>query len=190
MTKFKNLIDEVLYEKFLEEEINKENNIKLFYDIDILITEAEKKEKAAEGEEVSTEVKSEVYRNKATGEIALDKNRAENTLNLENLLNVASNMIEGGKPVINKLVVEAIKTAANVGQGAIEDIFDENDKMIVDIDYGFSKKDSVGIKINKTFGSEVVSFSMKKNGNILPVPFDYTTFNNQLLDIRKRYLEG
>lgn len=198
MAKFRKLIDEILYENYEEkiEEDDKENNLKLFYDVDILITREEEKRKAAEGEtpeegeEETEKEEGSVYKHKANGEVAISKDKAENIQNLENLLNYASNIIEGGKPIINELVVEAIKTAAGVGQGAIGEIFDEDDKMIVDLDYGFSKEDSVGVKINKGAGSEVVSFSMKHNGNILPSNFNYNTFNNQLLSIRKRLMEG
>lgn len=194
----KSLIDEVLYEKYEEvSEENTEGSLKLFYDIDIFITRFDNKEKAAEGEEVPEEepegeeqAEGKIYKRKAKGEIPMSKDKAMNVLNLENLLNFASNMVEKGDPLINELVVETIKTAAGVGQGAIGEIFDEDDKMIVDLDYGFSKKDSIGVKITKTSGSEVVSFSMKKDDNILPSGFDYNTFNNQLLSIRKRLIEG
>jgi hypothetical protein len=198
MAKMKSLIDEVLYEKYEEvSEENTEGSLKLFYDIDIFITRFDNKEKAAEGEEVPEEepegeeqAEGKIYKRKAKGEIPMSKDKAMNVLNLENLLNFASNMVEKGDPLINELVVETIKTAAGVGQGAIGEIFDEDDKMIVDLDYGFSKKDSIGVKITKTSGSEVVSFSMKKDDNILPSGFDYNTFNNQLLSIRKRLIEG
>jgi len=198
MAKMKSLIDEVLYEKYEEvSEENTEGSLKLFYDIDIFITRFDNKEKAAEGEEVPEEepegeeqTEGKIYKRKAKGEIPMSKDKAMNVLNLENLLNFASNMVEKGDPLINELVVETIKTAAGVGQGAIGEIFDEDDKMIVDLDYGFSKKDSIGVKITKTSGSEVVSFSMKKDDNILPSGFDYNTFNNQLLSIRKRLIEG
>lgn len=198
MAKIKGLIDEVLYEKYEEiQEENKEGNLKLFYNVDIFIRRVEEKKAAAEGEETEREEGEEkpedegkIYKHTATGEFVVPKEKAENVLNLENLLNFASNMVEKGEPLINELVVEAIKTAAGVGQGAIGEIFEEQDKMVVDLDYGFSKDDSVGVKINKTSGSEVVSFSMKKDGNILPSSFDYTTFNNQLLSVRKRFIEG
>jgi len=198
MAKMKSLIDEVLYEKYEEvSEENTEGSLKLFYDIDIFITRFDNKEKAAEGEEVPEEepegeeqAEGKIYKRKAKGEIPMSKDKAMNVLNLENLLNFASNMVEKGDPLINELVVQTIKTAAGVGQGAIGEIFDEDDKMIVDLDYGFSKKDSIGVKITKTSGSEVVSFSMKKDDNILPSGFDYNTFNNQLLSIRKRLIEG
>lgn len=195
MAKIQGLIDEVLYEKYEEiQEENKEGNLKLFYEVDIFIRRAEEKKDAADKGEAPPEAEEgqegKIYKHTANGEIVVPKDRAENILNLENLLNFTSNMVEGGEPLINELVVEAIKTAAGVGQGAVGEIFEEQDKMVVDLDYGFSKDDSVGVKINKTSGSEVVSFVMKKDGNVLPSSFNYNTFNNQLLSIRKRFIEG
>lgn len=204
MSKLKRVLDEVLYENY-EEKINeqedKENNLKLFYNIDILITRSEEKKQAAEGNapeegreeeggEEQEQSQGQVYNHKAQGELTVPQEKAENVQNLENLLNFAANMYEGGEPLINELVVETIKTAAGVGQGAIDQILDENDKMIVDLDYGFSKDDGVGIKINKQSGNEMVSFSMKHDGNIVGQSFNYDTFNQQLLDLRKRLLEG
>jgi hypothetical protein len=202
MAKFNDLINEIFYEEYPEEvneAENKENSMMLYYDVDIFITRSQEKLQAAEGqggeeeqekEQEQEQGQGQIYRHKAQGELNVPKEKVENIQNLENLLNYASNVYEGGDPVINELVVETIKTAAGVGQGAIGEIFDEDDKMIVDIDYGFSREDSVGVKINKAAGSEVVSFSMKHNGNILPSKFDYNTFNNQLLSLRKRFMEG
>lgn len=178
MKKLKNIFEEVLFDKVILEE-NKESSIKLFFKSDIRITRG--------GSEDEAEGTS--YVNKSSGEVVVPEERVENIQNLHNIVDYSASLIKNGKNLINDIVSEIIKTAADAGSESLQDLVQEEDRIIVDIDYGFEERDSVGVKINKTSGSDLVSFSMKKNGNIIPGTFDMSLFEQQVLAIRERYMD-
>ena len=176
--RIQSVFEQVLFDRNIEE--NKENNLKVFYNVDIRIT------RSPEGEE---EKEGTSYIQRSNGEATVQERNVQNIQNLHNLIDYAANLIEGGKPVINDLVSEIIKTAADQGKDALTDLVQQDDKIIIDLDYGFEDVDSVGIKLNKTSGSDLVSFSMKKDGNIIPGDFQMNIFEQQILAIRKRFVE-
>jgi len=178
MKKIKNLVNEILYN--LTEEDLKEYNIKLFYDVDIRIIRnvSDKKEKT-----------STSYINKAKGETPVKTDKIKNIQNIFNLLDYTGDLVENGKPLINELAVEIIKAYIEGGAKAIEELIQKEDKIIVDIDYGFDVEDSIGIKLNKTGGSDLVSLTMKKNGNIVQGDFSQKIFESQILSFRTRFME-
>lgn len=175
--KINSIFDEVLFDKVIKED-NRENNLKIFYTVDIRITRQD-----VDGKEGSS------YIQKNKGEVSVPENDAQNIQNLHNLVDYTANLIEGGKPVINELVSEIIKTAADQGTDGLTDLVQQEDKIIIDLDYGFEDADSVGIKLNKTSGSDLVAFSMKKDGNIIPGDFQLNMFEQQILAVRKRFIE-
>lgn len=180
MKKFGNIFNEVLFDRKIEES-SKGGSLKAFYAIDIRVT------RGAEEEADKKDVTS--YVQKAQGMVDVPESNIENIQNLHNLIDYMTGLVEGGKPLIDELVSEVIKTAADEGNESLQDLVQEEDKIIVDVDYGFELQDSVGIKLNKTSGSDLISFSMKKDNNIIPGTFNLEIFEQQILAIRKRFLE-
>lgn len=184
MKKLGSLFEEVLYDRKTEVlESNKENFLNAYYKTDIRITRG----REAEGEE-RDETTATSYTHSSRGEVQVPEDRVENIQNLSNLVDYMASLVVNGKPLINDVVSEIIKTAAEAGTDSMEGLVQEEDKIIVDIDYGFDDRDSIGVKINKTAGSDLVSFSMKKNGNILPGNYNDKMFEQQILSIRERYM--
>lgn len=177
MRRVGNIFSEVLFDRKLAEDA-KESSLKVFYSIDVRLTRG-----GEEGGEPT------LYTQKTVGEVIIPKGDAENIQNLHNLIDYVSGLVENGKPLVDELIANAIKTAADAGAENLEDLIQEEDKIIADIDYGFEKLDSVGIKFNKTSGSDLVSFSLKKNNNIIPGTFNLDLFEQQILAIRRRFVE-
>jgi hypothetical protein len=170
-----------LFLQILEE---KEKSLKMFYTIDILIQEFAKKPK--ENEDVKNEdvINEEIYSFKNEGEVIIPGSDLENIQTLDDLVDYISDIKIEGKPIINELVEEIILAMAGVGEKAIEEIVNEGDRILVDIDYGSSKNDSIGFKLNKVSGSASISLTMKKNNKIIPGNFDINEFNKQVIYFR------
>lgn len=181
--KLQSIFDEVLFDKVIEED-NRENNIKIYYDVDIRITRG-----SEETEEGETKTEATSYIQKGKGEVTVPERDVQNIQNLHNLVDYTTNLIEGGKPIVNELVAEIVKTAADQGTEALTELVQQDDKIIIDLDYGFDAYDGIGIKLNKTAGSDLVSFSMKKDGNIIPGNFQMNIFEQQILAVRKRFID-
>lgn len=182
MKKMGTIIEEVLFDKKVEIlEANKEDFLKAYYKTDIRITRG-REEEGEEARDIAS------YSHTSKGEVKVPENKVENIQNLYNLIDYMAGLIVNGKPLINDVVSEIIKTAADAGLDSLTDLVQEEDRIIVDVDYGFEDRDSVGVKINKTSGSDLVAFSMKKNGNIIPGPFNMELFEQQILAIRERYM--
>lgn len=183
--KMHSVFEEILYDKMIKEEndksnANKENTLKIFYNTDIRLTRS-----GEEGEEGVS------YMQNSKGEVPVKEKDVENIQNLHNLIDYSTNLIENGKPIINELVANIIKIVSAEGTDRLEEeeLVQKEDKIIIDIDYGFEKEDSIGIKLNKTSGSDLVSFVMKKDGKILAGDFKMDIFEQQLLTIRNRLME-
>ena len=127
---------------------------------------------------------------RSQGSISLQKSEAFNIQTIEDLVEFLStkdtNVVAGRKTKNVKVVNDFVKeTVILISQGApINDLVNKKDKFIVELDYGFNMDDSIGFKINKMSGVGTMSISMKKNGNIIPGPFNITSYNEQLINYR------
>jgi hypothetical protein len=143
---------------------------------------------------------------KAKGELVVPKEDALNIQTVQDLIDYLSDqtyqkqsIVEkvllkkgtgGGSKIISPEIQEIILILAGLGgEKELGDIVDKGDKIIVDIDYGTEKLNSIGFKINKNAGTEVFSIMMKKDGKILPGKFDQALLNKQILFYRNS-LEG
>jgi hypothetical protein len=140
-----------------------------------------------EDEQNGKEQEPERFRN--TGYISLEKEEAENIQTIEDMAEYLSGKeitdnSGKGKKVINEFIKEAIVL---ISQGApINELITKKDKFIVEIDYGFEKEDSIGFKINKLSGVGSMSISMKRDDDIVPGPFNVTSFNERILFLRNQ----
>ena len=164
----------------------KEKSLKLFFLVDIFIQGFKKGD---EGDSVEEPVKEsyiteDIFKFNSQGEVPVPMDDVNNIQTIDDLVDYISDIHIGGKPIINKLVEEIILSMAGAGDKAIEDVVNEGDKILVDIDYGADKKDSIGFKINKINGSAAISLVMKKDNKIIPGQFDINEFNKQLIFFR------
>ena len=196
--KIKSIIKEILLEQ-------KEKTTTLFYNVDLFVQEfqdeepekteepkpeeEEKEKPEEEKKEESTKTFSKVlteaiHKMKSTGELAVPQQDAENIQSLEDLIDYISDKKDKGSPIIDKLAQEIILSLSDVGTKPIEDVINEGDKILIDVDYGLKKEDSVGLKVVKNAGTNSASILMKKDGKILASPFDVAAFNRQMVYIR------
>ena len=211
------LDDVFFTKKIEEEKKESGTSLKVFYDIDALIQNfPEEEEENKEKEEVkqttppkeveqaetptqeeteqkkeeineSVELNEDIFTFKAKGEINVDKNKVESIQTLLDLLQFVKEQKKNGKPIINSLIIEIVAALAGVGEKGVEDLVNKGDKILITIDYGFTKKDSVGLRINKTAGAKAVSLSLKLDNEIVPAAFNIIEFNRQLIYYRNTY---
>ena len=194
--RIKSVIKEILFEQ-------KEKSTTLFYNVDLFIQEFQDEEpieeptaEKPEAEKEPTEEPEEsiktfgkilteaIHKMKSTGEFIVPKEDAENIQSLEDLIDYISDKKDKGKPIIDKLAQEIVLSLSDVGTKPVEDVINEGDKILIDVDYGLKKEDSVGLKVVKNAGTNSASILMKKDGKILASPFDITAFNRQMVYIR------
>ena len=166
--KISNLIDQVLYEKKIND------SIKLFYNIDIFIQESKPEieetpvktnnevgqeptpENAVAPQETPPEGKlenqstiennkvlmEEIYKNKISGKESIAKNKATNIQTIDDFLDLIHKIKnKEGKRLISNLVVQIILALAN--QTDVAGLITKKDRIIIDLDYGFSKENIV-----------------------------------------------
>jgi hypothetical protein len=142
----------------------------------------------------SVEVKKEellaedIYKSKSKGELAVEMDEVENIQTLQDLLDfIQDSSKEGKNKIFDDASVEIILALADTTLGTpLEKVISKGDKVIVDIEYGTDKDDSIGFKVNKKAGSDAVTMSMKKDSKIIPGDFDVKIFNSQLISFRNR----
>ncbi len=142
-----------------------------------------------------------IIKAKAKGELIVPKEAALNIQTVQDLVDYLGDQAHSeqstvqkilnkkgnikGKKIISPEVQEIILILAGVGgEKELGDIVDKGDKVIVDIDYGIEKQNSIGFKVNKNAGTDVFSIMMKQNGKILPGKFDQALLNKQILYFR------
>lgn len=141
-----------------------------------------------------------IFKNKAAGELIVPKEDALNIQTIQDLIEYLSDKkvekqsavqkvlgkkgsVAGGK-IISPEVQEVISILVGNGNQELADIIDKGDKVIIDVDYGPERENSIGFKVNKNAGTEVFSIMMKQNGKILPGKFDQSLINRQILYFR------
>ena len=144
---------------------------------------------ASTKEDAKKLITEEVFKSKSNGEISIPQEEAENIQTMDDLLDYLSDKKEENGQIINDLVIEIILTLAGLGQKGVDDVINKGDKVIVDLDYGFAKDDSIGIKVNKLSGSDTATLAIKKDGKILPGPFVAANFNKYLLYYRNALVD-
>ena len=130
----------------------------------------------------------EIFKARSNGLLTIKKEDAENIQTLNDLLDYVSDNKESGKSLINNIAIEIILNVVEQKEN-VADIINKGDKVLLDIDYGFDKDDSIGIKVTKVAGSETISVTMKKDSKILTGPFNLPEFNKQIIFYRNSMVE-
>lgn len=113
----------------------------------------------------------------------------ENIQTMEDLVDfLADKKKKNGQPIFNEFCSELVLTLTGSGEMQLSDLLRKEDKVMIDVDYGSDKTDSVGFKILKRSGVQNISIMMKKDGNILPGKFDIGDFNTQIITYRNSIL--
>jgi len=210
MPKFKEVVSNIFEEK------KEKGGLKLFYAVDIFVSEDEPETpetnipepEVPEVPEVpapapavpaTTEsfysslgyyMKEENIDSKKTGIIIVPESDFTNIQTIDDLMDYLVDKKEkDGRPILNEFATELVLTltSAESATQQASDLLKKNDKILIDLDYGEDKDDSVGIKILKRSGVNSVSVMMKKDGNILPGKFSAENFNNQIIIYRNNY---
>jgi hypothetical protein len=127
----------------------------------------------------------EEFTSHATGTAKIPENYIDNIQSLEDLLDfLSTKLVKNKVPVLDAAVSEIVLNIAAGGAESISDIINKKDRIIISIDYGKDKDNSVGFKVMKASGSNTVSLVMKKDGKVLPGKFDTQIFNQQVLFYR------
>jgi len=130
----------------------------------------------------------DIYKAKAKGEEQIPLEDVEDIQTLQDLLDYINDYgKKTNKKILDDASIEIILALAEPNPiKPISNVVTKGDKVIVDIDYGTDKEDSIGLKVNKKAGSDSITMSFKKDGKIIPGEFDSKIFNMQLISIRNR----
>ncbi|MFW6233187.1 MAG: hypothetical protein ACOC3Z_00830 [Nanoarchaeota archaeon] len=144
----------------------------------------------------------EIFKKKLEGETSIEKKDAERIQTVQDLVDYLSDekietknasiiqkILKGKEAqkerIISPVIKEVILLMTGIGgDESVKDIVNKNDKVIVQIEYGYSKEDSIGLRINKKAGTEVYSIFLIKDGKILNGPFNQQLMNERLLYYR------
>lgn len=127
----------------------------------------------------------EQFTSRATGTAKIPENFIDNIQSLEDLLDfLSTKLVKNKVPVLDAAVSEIVQNIAAGGAESISDIINKKDKILISIDYGKDRDNSIGFKVMKASGSNTVSMVMKKDGKVLPGKFDTQIFNQQVLFYR------
>lgn len=119
------------------------------------------------------------------GEIEVSALEVDNIQTMEDLVDfLVDKKKKDGQPIFNEFCSELVLTLTGSGEMQLSDLLRKEDKVLIDIDYGEEKTDSVGFKVLKRSGVQNISIMMKKDGNILPSKFDINDFNTQVVVMR------
>lgn len=220
-------VEDVIKDVIFEE---KNETLKLMYNIDVFIQEFEDKgeetpaeepvaptetpaEEAPAAEETPAEesvdengeiLNEAIFKREVEGELVVPKEEAMNIQTLQDLVDYMSDKqhkgdekvspvakILGKKPkleskgkIISPLIQEVILIMAGAGQGELDKIVSEGDKIIIEVKYGKDKSNNIGFKINKNSGTSVFSIMLIKDGELLSGAFNQTILNKQILFFR------
>ena len=206
--KINKILEQVLYEK-------KEKKLTIFYKTDVLISETPEEEQEIEQrlqpqpeqtpeqptpeqtpEQVPQQVPGaneetiyeETFTSKAQGKVLVPEDDVDNIQSLEDLMDYLANKTIKGVPILNDAINEIILNMATGGVQSIADLVHKEDKILISIDYGKDKDNSVGFKALKSSGTATLSLTMKKDNKILPGQFNLQEFNRQLVFFRNSIL--
>ena len=130
----------------------------------------------------------EIFKFKSDGNVIVPEKKIERIQTLLDLLDYLKDQRRKGKPVISSMVIQIVSTLAGIGSKVIDDLINKGDRLLVSVDYGFSKQNSVGLRVNKVAGSDAISLSLKMDNKILASPFNVNEFNRQLIYYRNAML--
>jgi hypothetical protein len=139
---------------------------------------------AASTIETGNVLNEDIYKRKVSGKMALSKEEADNIQTIEDLLDFATDVQIEGRNVINDLIMEIVLALSEENGTPIHELVKKGDKIRIDMKYGESKKDSVGLKVNKNAGSDAIALMMTKDSKIIPGTFNTPQFNRMLIYYR------
>lgn len=205
MPKFKEIVSNIF-----EEKKQKSGGLKLFYTVDIVVKEDEPiaaepapvaaaptaqavppaaPEVAAESfyDAVGFYLNEETIGSRRTGMMIVPEYDMKDIQTIDDLMDyLADKKEKDGKPIMSEFAVELVLTLTG-GDSAtqqVSDLLRKDDKVLIEVDYGEDKTDSIGFKVLKRAGVSSASIMMKKDSDILPGKFSTESFNNQIITYR------
>jgi hypothetical protein len=121
---------------------------------------------------------------KASGIISVPGSEVSNIQTIEDLLDFMADKSDKSGKILDQVVIELIFAMAGISQSPLEEIVKQNDKVIIDVEYGHKKDSNIGFKVLKRSGVSNVSIVMIKDGEVINAPFDLKVFNSQLVEFR------
>lgn len=151
-----------------------------------------------------------IYRQETKGEVTVSKEEANNIQTFQDLIEFLARTDKAdldkkqtpiekilgkegsvskeeeltSQKIISPIIREAILLLIGSGGEGTKDLINDDDKVVVDIDYGHNKSDCIGFRITKNPGTEIFSTVIKKDGEVLSAPFNLNVINKQILYYR------
>jgi hypothetical protein len=127
---------------------------------------------------------NENFQRKTSGEISVPFDEVNDIHTLDDLLDFMADKTDRTGKILDQVSIELIFAMAGINQTPLDQIVKQNDKVIIEVDYGKKKDETIGFKVLKRAGVSNVSIVMIKDGEVLDAPFDLKAYNNQLILLR------
>lgn len=127
---------------------------------------------------------------KLEGEIVLQKEEVDEIQSIDDIIIKLSESKVDGVTVLDEFTSDILQVIANPAtQMQLKDKIDKESSIFAEIIYGKKKEDSVGLRVIKRKGSELLTTSMMIDNNIVNSQYKKDTLDQRIVDYRNDEFE-
>lgn len=119
-----------------------------------------------------------------SGEIKLSQNQKDNIQSLVDIVEVLADTKKDGTPILDDFSTEIINLCIAQNFQQLQSSLDKKSKIFVEIFYGYTKFDSIGVRFNKHPNSEILVSTMLLDNNIINAKFSIDKINEKVAEFR------
>lgn len=119
-----------------------------------------------------------------SGEIKLSQNQKDNIQSLVDIVEVLADTKKDGTPILDDFSTEIINLCIAQNFQQLKTSLDKKSKIFVEIFYGYTKFDSIGVRFNKHPNSEILVSTMLLDNNIINAKFSIDKINEKVAEFR------
>ena len=134
-------------------------------------------------EKISSNTEEKIER-KFSGEIKLTSNQKDNIQSINDIIEILSDTKKDGTPILDDFSSEIITLCASQNYQQIKSMIDKESKIFVEIYYGYTKFDSIGLRFNKHANADILTSTMLLDNNIINAKFSIDKINEKIAEFR------
>ena len=134
-------------------------------------------------EKISSNTEEKIER-KFSGEIKLTSNQKDNIQSINDIIEILSDTKKDGTPILDDFSSEIITLCASQNYQQIKSMIDKESKIFVEIYYGYTKFDLIGLRFNKHANADILTSTMLLDNNIINAKFSIDKINEKIAEFR------
>lgn len=123
---------------------------------------------------------------KLEGQVALDSDQVDGIQSIEDIIQTLVDVKQDGVNILDDFTAQTLLALISANANTITSTIDKDSFIFADIYYGYSKDDSVGIRIMKRKAADTVSTSMLIDNDLVPSKFNADNINSRIVDYRNQ----